>query len=198
MLINILREFKEWLEFFLGLIPGKIGLFLRFNYYKLRLGKCLAGNRFEIGLKVEYPKNIMLGAKCYLGPSCKVYASKTSLIKIGSNITVNSNVMINARGKGLINIGNNVLIGPNVVIRSNNHSYRNSIELIKEQGMEDGEIIIKNNVWIGSNCVILPNCTIGEGSIVAAGAVVTKDVKPNTIVGGVPAKFLRDKDINDY
>ena len=56
--------------------------------------------------------------------------------------------------------------------------------------MTKGEIIIEDNVWISSNCVILPNCTIGEGSIIAAGAVVTKDIEPFSIVGGIPAKRI--------
>jgi len=194
MFIFVFREIKQWLEFIIGLIPGKTGFFLRGFYYKYRLRKCLKLNRFETGLRIEYPQNITLGSSCYLGFNCKLYASKSSKVDIGSNIAVNSNVMINARGKGKIFIGDNVLIGPNVVIRSNNHSYQNTLKLIKDQGMDYGEIIINNNVWIGSNCVILPNCTIGEGSIIAAGAVVTKDIKPNTIVGGVPAKLIKKND----
>ena len=61
--------------------------------------------------------------------------------------------------------------------------------------MTKGEIIIEDNVWISSNCVILPNCKIGEGSIVAAGAVVTKDIEPYSIVGGIPAKKIGNRDI---
>ena len=99
--------------------------------------------------------------------------------------------MVNARGKGSIKIGDNVLIGPNVVLRSCNHSFANLDEPIIKQGMIEGEIVIEDNVWIGSNCVILPKCKIGEGSIVAAGAVVTSDVESFTIVGGVPAKFIK-------
>ena len=122
--------------------------------------------------------------------NCKIYASETSSIEIGSNISFNSNVMINARGIGKIVIGNNVLIGPNVVIRSNNHDYQDIKVPIIKQGMTKGQIIIKDDVWISSNCVILPNCIIGKGAIVAAGAVVTKDVEPYAIVGGVPAKII--------
>ena len=57
--------------------------------------------------------------------------------------------------------------------------------------MIDGEIIINDDVWIGSNAVILPNCTIGKGAIIAAGAVVTKNVDSYTVVGGVPAKLIK-------
>ncbi len=186
----IIREIKEWIEFSIGLIPGQIGIFIRFLYYKNLINNEFKNNRFETGFRITYSKNISIGSNSYFGVDCKIYASHQSLIKIGSNITFNSNVMINARGKGKIEIGDNVLIGPNVVLRSNNHKFDDIDIPIAMQGMIDGEIIIKNGVWISSNCVVLPNCTIGEGAIVAAGAVVTKDVEPFSIVGGIPAKVI--------
>ena len=76
-------------------------------------------------MRVEFPRNVVLGSNSYFGIDCKIYASELSQIKIGSNVTFNSNVMINARGIGKISIGKNVLIGPNVVIRSSNHNYEN-------------------------------------------------------------------------
>ena len=57
----------------------------------------------------------------------------------------------------------------------------------------EGDILIEDDVWISSNSVILPNCTIGKGAIVAAGAVVTNNVEPYTIVGGVPAKLIKKR-----
>ncbi len=191
----ILREFKDWLEFFLRNIPGRLGHFLRRNYYNIRLKKLLVGNRFETGLRIEFPQNITIGAESYFGVDCKIYASELSKVSIGSNVSFNSNVMINARGKGTISIGNNVLIGPNVVLRSSNHSFLTTKLPVIKQGMIDGEIIVQDDVWIGSNAVILPNCKIGEGVIVAAGAVVTSDIESYTIVGGVPAKLIRKRDL---
>ena len=186
----IMREIKDWIEFIIGNIPGRIGYFIRSIYYQKRIKNKFKNIRFETGLRLEFPQNIKLGSNSFYGLNSKIYASHNSEIKIGSNITTNSNVMINARGKGKILIGDNVLIGPNVVIRSNNHNYED-IELpIIKQNMTEGEIIIKDDVWIGSNCVILPNCILGKGAIVAAGGVVTKDVLPFTIVGGVPAKII--------
>ena len=75
--------------------------------------------------------------------------------------------MINSRGSGEIIIGKNVLIGPNVVLRSNNHKFGIVSKPIKEQGMTSGKIKIDDDVWIGSNVVILPDI-IGKGAIVAA------------------------------
>lgn len=190
----ILRELKDWIEFFVRNVPGKIGYGLRSFYFNKRLVKPFFNNRFETGLRIEYPKNLDLGSYSYFGYDCKIYASEFSKIIIGSNCTFNANVMVNARGNGSIFIGDNVLIGPNVVLRSSDHSFEKLEENINKQGMHDGQILIKDNVWIGSNCVILKNCIIGEGSIVAAGSVVTKDILPFSVVGGVPAKIIKKRD----
>lgn len=86
-----------------------------------------------------------------------------------------------------INIGENVSISEGVVIRdSDNH------ELVNTNHIKTKPINIANNVWIGINAIILKGVTIGEGAVVAAGAVVTKDVPPHTIVAGVPARVIRE------
>ncbi len=194
-ILLILKEFKDWLEFFIRNTPGRLGYLARSFYCNYRFNKPFERNRFETGLRIEYPKNITVGSNSFFGFDCKIYASEFSQIKIGSKVTFNSNVMINARGKGKILIGNNVLIGPNCVLRSNNHSFKNTNKPIKEQGMLEGDILIEDDVWISSNSVILPNCNIGKGAIVAAGAVVTNNVDAYTIVGGVPAKLIKKRSI---
>ena len=195
--MNLIKiEIKEWIEFIIRNIPGKIGFFFRSTYFKVRIKSSFNKNRFEPGLRIEYPRNVILGSNSYFGINCKIYASEYGRVKIGSNASINSNVMINARGKGNISIGNNVLIGPNVVLRSSNHSFYSTKVPVIDQGMTEGEIIINDDVWIGSNAVILPNCEIGEGVIIAAGAVVTSDVESYTVVGGVPATLIKKRDLN--
>ena len=89
--------------------------------------------------------------------------------------------------QGGIIIGDNALIGPKVVLATLNHGF-----LPEERStLYPKSIVIGNNVWIGANATVLPGVTIGDNAIVAAGAVVTKDVAPNSIVGGVPAKFIK-------
>jgi maltose O-acetyltransferase len=108
----------------------------------------------------------------------------TENLIIGSKVDIGEFTHIRAYGG--IQIGNKVLIASHVVITSEGHP----IELPRYGINENGPIIIEDDVWIGANATILPNVTIGKGSIIAAGAVVTKSVESFTIVGGVPAKKI--------
>ena len=191
---EILIEIRDWFEFFLNNVPGNIGFYCRRIYYNKIFKGTFKKSRIQRGFIAECSKNIYLGDNIYIGFDCKLFASKESKIVIGDKFTCNSNVMINSRGCGEIIIGNNVLIGPNVVLRSNNHIFKKLQIPIIEQGMTKGKIVIEDDVWIGSNVVILPNIIIGKGAIVAAGAVVTSNVEPNSIVGGVPANRISSRE----
>lgn len=109
----------------------------------------------------------------------------------GKNITVGKNVFINMgckfQDQGGIFIDDGALIGHNVVLATLNHD----ISPVTRHSMTPKPIHIGKNVWIGANSVILPGVTVGDGAIVAAGAVVTRDVPENTVVGGVPAKVIK-------
>lgn len=109
----------------------------------------------------------------------------------GKNISVGENVFINAcchfQDHGGVTLGDGCQIGHNVVFATLNHG------LVPEDRAftYPAPIVLERNVWVGSNATILQGVTIGENAVVAAGAVVTRDVPANTIVGGVPAKFIR-------
>lgn len=92
---------------------------------------------------------------------------------------------------GGVRIGKRVLIGYRTQILSANHSIPPVGEPFPISGDMLKEVVIENDVWVGANCVITPGVRIGEGAVVAAGSVVTKDVEPNTIVGGIPAKVIK-------
>ena len=87
-----------------------------------------------------------------------------------------------------IRIGNNCLIGPDVGIYTAGHRLQPEGRVLDGYGIP---IVIGNDVWIGGHSTILPGVTIGDGAVVAAGSVVTKDVKPRTLVGGNPAKYIK-------
>lgn len=92
---------------------------------------------------------------------------------------------------GPVCIGNHVNLAQGITVTALNHNFEDKTKRIDEQGITTKPVIIGDDVWIGANAVILPGVTIGKHCVVAAGAVVTKDVPDNTIVGGVPAKEIK-------
>ena len=92
---------------------------------------------------------------------------------------------------GPVTIGNHVNLAQGITVTALNHNFKDTSRRIDEQGFSTKPIVIEDDVWIGANAVILPGVTIGKHVVVAAGAVVTKDVPDNTIVGGVPAKEIK-------
>ena len=172
---------------------GKFGSAVRLLYgcaLRPTLGRC--GKRFRPGfpLTIKGSENISIGDDFRSMGHDYLYADQGS-IKIGHNISINTNVQIGASG-GRIVIGNNVLIGPNVVLRTADHGLDRG-RLIMSQPHEGGEIVVEDDVWIGSNAVILRNVRLKRGCVVAAGAVVTKDVESYDIVGGVPARKISQR-----
>lgn len=109
----------------------------------------------------------------------------------GKNITIGKDVFINScchfQDQGGITIGDGTMIGHSVVLATINHD----LEPEKMRKNHYASITIGKHVWIGSNVTILPGITVGDWAVVAAGAVVTKDVPPLTVVGGVPAKVIK-------
>ena len=106
-------------------------------------------------------------------------------IKLGKNVFINSGCRF--QDQGGITIDDGALIGHNAVLATLNHNP----EPEKRDNLLPAPIHIGKRVWLGANVTILPGVTIGDNAIVAAGAVVAKDVQPNTVVGGVPAKFIK-------
>ena len=190
---SIKNEIETQIRFILSWIPGGIGARVRYYFYKNRFQRLGRDVCILVGCTIRGEKNISLGNRVGIGINCFLYAGLdkgSEKIVIGENTTLNSNVMINADLKGEIIIGENVIIGPNVVMRTSGHRYEQKEIPIREQGHHPGTIVVKDGVWIGSNAVILPDVTVGHGAIVAAGAVVSKDVNDFEIVGGVPARMI--------
>ncbi|MBO5067563.1 MAG: transferase, partial [Clostridia bacterium] len=109
-----------------------------------------------------------------------------------------SGVGINANLHGPVIIGNDVMMGPECIIYTRNHEFSNTDIPMNQQGFSEiKEVVIGNDVWIGGRVIILPGVHIGNGAIIGAGAVVTKDVPEYSIVGGNPAKVIKYRKIEN-
>lgn len=118
-----------------------------------------------------------------------VWISPGRNLIVGDNVDLAKDVLITTSGG--VEIGDRTLVGYRTQILSSNHTIPPIGEPFPISGDEHKKVIIGKDVWIGANCVITPGVYIGDGAVIAAGAIVTKDVEANSIVGGVPAKLIR-------
>jgi len=191
MIAMIKSEFFDWIEALLGALPGRIGRLLRGLYWPFRLNTI--SRPFSIGrnILIAGSQNVSLGSDVFLVDNVSISAENGRLI-CGDKLAVNSGALINA-DFGEIIIGSGVMIGPGVLIRASNHGSDDVSRFMWYQGQTGGKIEIGDDVWMGGNAVVLPGVKIGSHVIVAAGAVVTKDVPDYSIVAGVPAIIIRDR-----
>lgn len=112
-------------------------------------------------------------------------------INIGNSVGFSPNCYIQVRGK--VTIGDNVIFGPYVKIFSENHNFQDADLPVNQQGETRIGVNIESGVWVGSGAIILDGVTIGENAIIAAGSLVNKDVPPNSIVAGIPAKIIKNR-----
>ncbi len=168
---------------------------LRLLNAKIRLWNCKTGKwvRVRGSLRVEAKGTIRLGDHVsiwsHLGTT-QLHAAPRATLTIGSNTFINSGSIISASNS--IQIGNNVQIANQVIIMDGDFHGVDDREEWKV-----GEIVVEDNAWIATRAMILKGVKIGEGATVAAGSVVTKDVPPHTLVGGVPAKVIRQTSVKE-
>lgn len=131
-----------------------------------------------------------IGDNCYIEtPFHANWGGKN--VHFGNNVYANFNLTLVDDCD--IYVGNNVLFGPNVVLTSGTHPIEPNLR--SKQAQYNVPIHIEDNVWIGSNCVVMPGITIGKNSVIGAGSVVTKDIPSNVIAIGSPCRVIRE--IND-
>lgn len=184
-------------------------------FFKGASGLILVGR----GVMIRHPRYLSVGTNFIAEDSCEINCLSKRGIVFGNKVTIGkfalirpSNIYGGQIGEGLavgdnsnigpfayigcsgfIEIGRNVMISPRVGIYAENHVY-DSIEMpMKDQGVRRGFVKIEDDCWIASNSVILSGVTIGRGSVVAAGSVVTKDVPPYSVVAGVPARVIESR-----
>ena len=152
-------------------------------------------NHIFLGTRYFGIKSVLLRFSGYkIGKNTKIVGpinyGNAIKFNIGDNCWIGKNISFD--GNGIVNIENNVDIGPNCVINTGGHEIGTSNHRAGK-GLSN-TITIKNGVWIGTNCIIINNSTIENGSVVGAGAVVIGDVSCNTLVAGVPAKIKKKYD----
>lgn len=138
-----------------------------------------------------------MGKSSFIPNQLRIMLLRGAGVNIGSDTIINEGFTLacDIGYESNLSIGNRVALGPNVIIVLTSHPNNSNLRKLKKNNpsMEVfGAITICDDVWIGAGAVILPNVTIGNGSIIGAGAVVNKDVDPFTIVAGVPAKKIKD------
>ena len=167
---------------------GKYPFYFYIKYLPNHLFNKIPSHRFrKFVYQHLYRIKMGLGSSIHMG----VFINRNN-IEVGCNSVINRNCYLDGRGK--IVVGNNVSISPEVHLVTASHEVSHP-----KFKYFTGYIYIHDFVWIGTRATILPNITLGEGCVVASGAVVTQDVPPYTIVGGVPAKKIgiRNKNL-DY
>ena len=190
---KILSAAESNVEYFISWLPGRLGNSFRTWYLGRKLNALGAESTFGTGLLCYGPQNITIGNNFSCWRLCTLAACDDGVIEIGNRVALNANVYMNACIGGKIVLGDDVLVAPNVVMRTSDHAMMDVDKLIREQGHASKEIIIANDVWIGANATITGGVHIGKGAVVGAGAVVTGDVEPYTIVGGVPARYIKKR-----
>lgn len=190
------------------LIRGKLISLFKIN---------ISSNIF-IGKKVKIldKSKVFIGNKCKLHDGVYIDALSKNGVSIGDNVVLGRNTRIECTGglehigKGVkignrttfandcffgaaggIEVGDDVVAGQFIRFHSENHEYSNMNLLIKDQGVIHKGIVIGNNCWIGAGAVFLDGAKLGDGCVVAANAVVTKEFPDNSVIGGVPAKVLK-------
>lgn len=185
------------------------GRSLRHYWWRNRLASLGTGTDIQPTAHFEHPFNIVIGRHCRIARQALLRANtdKATGIRIGNHVSVLENVLINANrghvaigdhgwigpgsiiyGNGGVDIGSDVMIASHCVINTvSHHASRDDIPM-NRQGTYCDPVIIDDDVWIGTASVILQGVRIGQGSIIGAGAVVTRNIPPYSIAMGVPAR----------
>ena len=184
----LINEIRAWLETLIGSMPGHIGSFLRYSWFRRRFKR---GYKVSVDRGCEFlsPQTMCFEGSVSIGKN-SFFSAEGGTIFVDSMTSFNMNVHINASVGGKIEIGKSCLIGPNVVMRTAGHKYDDPNTDIRQQGHIPLNISIGDDVWIGSNAIILGGVHIAKGAVIGAGAVVTKDIPSLAIAVGVPARVI--------
>lgn len=209
--------FEQSLMAVVGWVPTLAGISLRAVLYRLILH--MDGfAAIERNVRLRFASNIRLGNGCYLDEGTYIHACPGG-VDIGANTLVMHGAVLHVynfrdlphagirigrdsligeytviRGQGGVTIGDRVYTSPMTQLIAVNHVFDNPHQPFIEQGITAQGIVVEDDVWLGANAVVMDGVRIGKGAVVAASAVVTKDVPPHTVVAGVPANVIKEID----
>lgn len=199
-------------------LPGAAGLLIRQKLVPGLLGGCGRGVAIGTGVMLRHPKRIELGQGVVIDDNCCLDAntndtigirigsksmfgrdtricSKLGTVTIGQNCGFGAGITVHSGLEGSVTIGDNCLVAGHAYLGGGQyHTDRTDVPIVEQGHLSGQRLTIGDNCWIGAGAVVINGVTLGRDVIVAAGAVVTKDVPDFAIVGGVPAKVLRIRD----
>lgn len=148
---------------------------------------------YQLGLKWKLSKKLRGWAAKQFIKDCGKNVDVGRRVKLSSSLSLGDNSSLGDFSylQGKISIGQDVMMAPRCALIADNHRFTDITRPMNQQGQDYGSIIIEDNVWLGYGVIILSGVHVGTGAICAAGAVVTKDVLPFSIVGGNPAKIIK-------
>lgn len=208
----------EFIYLFISWIPGALGVFLRGKFFPMILGLVGKGCVFGRNIVFRHPRKIKLGDNVILDDNLLIDAKgeDNEGITLNDEVFIGRNSILSCKGGDIIlddraNLGancyifssNRVKIGKDVIVAAytyfvggGNYSLEKLDVPINMQYDFEGKggVEICDNVWVGAHCVVLDGVKVGNGSVIAAGAIVSKSVEEMSIIGGVPAKVLRKRE----
>lgn len=211
----------ETVTFLFGYLPGILGYFLRQTFFPVLFRRVGKGTVFGRSISLQHSGKITIGKRCVIDEYCKLSAQGNphSEIVLGDEVLLGrgtvlgtregrieigdfSNIGANCRfgTTSQITLGKHVLLAANCYVGGAQHRFDRLDVPIMRQGYESrGGVVIEDNVWLGTGVIVLDGVTIGSGSVIGAGSVVTKDIPPNSIAVGVPAKVrgVRSQNTDD-
>lgn len=207
---EVITSFFSWL-------PGAAGFYFRNRFYRYLFDEVGQGVIFGKNIFIAHPHKIKLGNRVMIGDNCQITAQgQNSRISLGDNVLIGRNAILRTRG-GVLSMGENTTIGANCIIASRSkvnlgknvfvaaycylisgdHLLEERDIPLQDQPVVSKGIVVEDNVWLGARVTILDGNTVGRGSIVGAGAVVTKDIPEFCIAVGVPAKVIKKRSNNN-
>jgi len=172
---------------------GALKNIIRIFILKLRGLTILEGSKLG-SISCEWPNNLSIGNNCDIQDNVDFRIGRP--YDANCSITIGSNVFIGRCcefvNSSKISIGNNCMIASSTTVNNTGHEFSKN-QLINKQPITIKEIILEEDVWVGTSCIILQGVTIGQGAVIAAGSVVNKSIPPYEVWGGVPARFIKKR-----